>query len=80
MSVPKTRIPRTVRRDVWLAFACWRDYLAAIGNTNGASAAADIVKVLGLEPLEPIVGVNRFSYQNPQLKRMVENRERYGPR
>lgn len=80
MGTPKTRIPREVRHDVRLALLCWRDYLVAIGNVNGASAAADITKLLGLEPLEPVTGVSRFDYSDWRIKRMIENREKYGPR
>lgn len=80
MSVPKTRIPKVVQADVRLALLCWRDYLVAIGNKNGASAAADVVRVLGLEPLPEISGVNRFDYQDFALKQMVRNIEKYGKR
>ena len=80
MSTPKTRVPVAVRHDVKLALECWRDYLVAIDNKNGASAAQDVAFVLGLGELPPIKGINRFAYTDYGLKRMVENVEKYGPR
>jgi hypothetical protein len=80
MSTPKTRIPAVVQHDVRLALECWRDYLVAIGNKNGASYAEDLVRLLGLEPLLGIAGVNRFDYRGSALKQMLNNIEKYGPR
>ena len=79
---PKTRIPKAVRREVRFALECWRDYFVAIGNAEGATAARDVTAVLGLDPLPPASSA-RFDtakYRGAELRAMLENRERYGPR
>jgi hypothetical protein len=78
VSTPKTRIPKVVRSEVRLALECWKDYLVAIGNKNGASIADDVVRILGLEPLPHINGINRFDYSGLQIKQMILNVESMG--
>jgi hypothetical protein len=78
LGTPKTRIPKAVRHDVLLAFECWRDYLAAIGNRGGATMVGDLVEALGLEALTPYLEPSR--YRNPGVSYLLKDRRKYGPR